>query len=52
MKDTKFKMYIPDYRLGFIVDGKQFNSGAFGICVLHLQDENDIELITREEMEL
>lgn len=45
MKDVKFKMYIPSYRIGFIVDGKQYRSGAFGCCVIRLQDKYDVELI-------
>lgn len=45
--DVKFKMFIPNYRLGFIVDGKEYRSGAFGIVVLKLQNEYDIELLER-----
>lgn len=45
MKDIKFKMYIPSYRLGFIVNGEQYHSGAFGIVVLHLSDKYNIELL-------
>lgn len=45
MKDTKFKIYIPCYRLGFIVDNKLYRAGAFGVVVLKFQDEYDIELI-------
>lgn len=47
IKDCKFKMYIPNYRIGFIVDGKEYNSGAFGIVILKLQDEFDIQLLER-----
>ena len=43
--DCKFKMFIPSYRLGFIVNNKLYRSGAFGIVVLKLQDNFDIELI-------
>ena len=49
IEDVKFKMYIPDYRLGFIVDNKLYGSGAFGVVVLKLQDKYDIELIDKEE---
>lgn len=45
MKDIKFKMYIPSYRLGFIVNGEQYHSGAFGIVVLNLSDKYNIELL-------
>lgn len=45
VKDTKFKMYIPNYRIGFIVDGKEYSSGAFGIVILHFQDSYNIELL-------
>ena len=45
IEDVKFKMYIPDYRLGFIVNNKLYHSGAFGVVVLKLQDTFDIELI-------
>lgn len=45
MKDIKFKMYIPNWRLGFIVNNKLYNSGAFGVVVLKLQSDYDIELI-------
>ena len=46
--DVKFKMYIPDYRLGFIVNNKLYRFGAFGIVVLKLQDHYDIELLEKE----
>ena len=45
--DTKFKMYIPNYRIGFIVNGKQYKAGAFGIVILKFQNNYDIELIER-----
>lgn len=45
--NCKFKMYIPDYRIGFIVNGKQYSSGAFGVVILKLQDSYDIELLIR-----
>lgn len=48
IKDTKFKMYIPDYRIGFIVNNKEYKSGAFGIVVLKFQNSYDIELIDKE----
>lgn len=38
-------MFIPNYRLGFIVDNKLYRSGAFGVVVLKLQDTFDIELL-------
>ena len=50
IKDVKFKMYIPNYRLGFIVDNKLYGSGAFGIVVLKLQDHYDIELLEKENL--
>lgn len=48
--DTKFKIYIPNFRLGFIVDDVEYTHGAFGIVVLKLQDNYDIELIEKERM--
>ena len=47
IKDIKFKMYIPDYRIGFIVDNKEYSSGAFGVVILKLQNNYDIEIIKR-----
>lgn len=43
--NVRFKMYIPCYRPGFIVDNKQYHAGSFGIVVLKLQDNYDIEII-------
>ena len=36
--------------IGFIVDGVQYNSGAFGIVILHLQDSYDIEIIDKNKI--
>lgn len=47
VKGVKFKIYIPNYRIGFIVNDKQYSSGAFGIVILRFQKEYDIELIER-----
>lgn len=51
MKDIKFKMYIPNYRIGFIVGGQEYRSGAFGIVVIKFQEKYDIELIERDEID-
>ena len=51
MKDIKFKMYIPNYRIGFIVGGQEYRSGAFGIVIIKFQDKYDIELIERDEID-
>lgn len=40
-------MYIPNYRIGFIVNGKEYKSGAFGIVILKLQNKYDINLLDR-----
>lgn len=50
MANIKFKMYIPDYRIGFIVNGKQFNAGAFGIVIIKFQENYDIELIYKDKI--
>ena len=47
VKDTKFKLYIPAYRIGFIVNNKLYNSGAFGVVILKFQNEYDIKLIDK-----
>lgn len=46
--NVKFKMFIPNYRIGFIVDNKEYSSGAFGVVILKLQEEFDIELLSKE----
>ena len=46
----RFKMYIPDYRIGFIVNNKEYRAGAFGIVILKLQDKYDIEIIERSKI--
>ena len=51
IKEIPFKMYLPNYRIGFIVDNKQYNSGAFGIVILHLQDKYDIEIIDKNKIQ-
>lgn len=50
IQDVKFKMYIPDYRIGFIVGDKLYNAGAFGIVILKLQDKYDIEILDKENI--
>lgn len=51
IKNVKFKMYIPNYRIGFIVKEKEYNSGAFGVVILKLEETFDIKLLTKKEME-
>lgn len=50
MDNIKFKMYIPDYRIGFIVNGKQFKAGAFGIVILKFQENYDIEILYKNKI--
>lgn len=52
VKDTKFKLYIPSYRIGFIVNNKLYNSGAFGVIILNFSNEYDIKLIDKNIKEL
>ena len=47
--NVKFKLYIPNFRLGFIVDDIEYSHGAFGIVVLKLQYIFEIELINKGE---
>ena len=47
VKDTKFKLYIPSYRIGFIVNEKEYKAGAFGIVIIKFQNEYEIELIDK-----
>ena len=50
MKDIKFEMYIPNYRIGFIVNGNEYTHGAFGIVVIKLSDKYNIKLLDKEEL--
>lgn len=50
IENTKFKMFIPNYRIGFIVNKKEYTSGAFGIVILKFQDKFEIELIDKFHM--
>lgn len=50
ISDVKFKMYIPNYRIGFIVNNKLYNSGAFGIVILKLQEKMELELLDKKNL--
>jgi len=45
IRGVRFKMFIPSYRIGFIVNKKLYRAGAFGIVVLNFKNDYEIELI-------
>ena len=50
--ETKFKMFIPDYRIGFIVNNKHYLAGAFGVVILKFQDNYEIEILHKEDFKI